>query len=221
MKKSTKIITTAVALALVMSFMVVGILAATSAAASITSSVNWTATNNLLLEFYAKSYFSAEHYDEASKSFPAVSSYGISKFTVDTTTTNDEASGIGGTLNATFIDDTDDGVNNPRSLYFIYFVQADHPLTAPIVTATKYPVSKGNVEVGYLLESSEPYFSETTKGITYEYLEQKTYTTTPETFAPGGGILAALVMRLTIKDPNTTVTNFDASIDFKFERQFT
>jgi len=43
MRKSTKIIATAVALVLVMSFMVVGILAATSAAASITASVSWTA----------------------------------------------------------------------------------------------------------------------------------------------------------------------------------
>ena len=50
MKKSTKIITTAVALVLVMGFMVVGIMAATTASASITASVNWTAEAGVVFE---------------------------------------------------------------------------------------------------------------------------------------------------------------------------
>ena len=122
MKKSTKVITTAIALVLVLSFMVVGILAATSATAGISSSVSWTAEAGVHFSIDAWTYYSAEHYDEVSKSFPEVSGHKIDTIIVDSATTNQSASGISKNLNASFIDTTDDGVNNPHELYYFYYI---------------------------------------------------------------------------------------------------
>ena len=71
MKKRTKIISTAMALVLVMSFMVVGIMAATSAASNISASVSWTAEQGVKFTLDAWTYYSAEHYDSNTKTFPA------------------------------------------------------------------------------------------------------------------------------------------------------
>ena len=49
MRKSTKIISTAIALVLIVGFMIVGIYAATSAAANISANVSWTATAGIKL----------------------------------------------------------------------------------------------------------------------------------------------------------------------------
>ena len=122
MKKGTKIITTAIALVLMLSFMVVGIFAATSATAGISASISWTATEGVQFTIDAWTWQSAEHYDENSKSFPEISPHKIGQIVVDTATTNQAASGITASLNANFIDITDDGVNNPLELYYIYFI---------------------------------------------------------------------------------------------------
>ena len=63
MKKSTKILTTVVALVLVVGFMVVGIMAATSASANITAQVSWTATAGVEFDMRGGVFFSQEHYD--------------------------------------------------------------------------------------------------------------------------------------------------------------
>ena len=111
MKKNTKIISTAIAIVLVMSFMVVGILAATSAAANISASVSWTATEGLDFEIEFISYIkSTQEIDKI-------------KIEVNTTTTNDQASGISKSLNLAFNDPTpEDGVNNPEEIFIFYYL---------------------------------------------------------------------------------------------------
>lgn len=109
MKKSTKIISTAIAIVLVMSFMVVGILAATSASANVSASVSWTATEGL--DFHCNIW-----------SYQSTTTNSVS-ISVDTTTTNSQASGITKQLNLTFSDSTpNDGVNNPEPIYLFFML---------------------------------------------------------------------------------------------------
>ena len=70
MKKSTKLITTAVALALVIAAMVVGIYAATSASASITASVSWTATAGIEITIKGGVLYSKAEYQSNGNKFP-------------------------------------------------------------------------------------------------------------------------------------------------------
>lgn len=132
MKKSTKIITTAVALALVVAAMVVGIYAATSASATITASVNWSATAGITftLDGTVKSYGSASDASPTTKS--------ITQQVVTASTTNTNAAALAGNLDANFVDESTDGVNNPGKVEFTYTI-ANTGTKAITVKMTKYP----------------------------------------------------------------------------------
>jgi len=114
MKKSTKIITTAVALALVVAAMVVGIYAATQATATITASVTWTATQGI--EFIIDGAVSGGKTDAT-----------MTRVTVTSSTINDDAANLAGQLDTEFKDadkgtETDDGVNNPGAITYTYVI---------------------------------------------------------------------------------------------------
>ena len=114
MKKSTKIITTAVALALVVAAMVVGIYAATAGSATITANVSWTATAGITFEFNGKV--------EGGALKPAAVSH-----VVVSSTTNTGAAGTGN-LSENFIDSDkgtaqDNGVNDPGAIIYTYTIK--------------------------------------------------------------------------------------------------
>lgn len=116
MKKSTKFIATAIAMVLVMGVMVVGILAATTASASVGASVSWTAGAGI--EFELEAWVVN---NEAQNGIDATSTpLAIEKQVVSTATTNAEASAISGDLSCRFYDGSDDGVNNPSSIIYTY-----------------------------------------------------------------------------------------------------
>jgi len=232
MKKSTKIIATAIALVLVMSFMVVGILAATSAAASITASVSWTATAGLNFRVEGWTVYSKEHIDyleEQAETPNSIIEHGYSiedyaniktLISVDTKTTNESASGMTATLNSTFIDDSDDGVNNPRDIYYCYKFQnldADEygkNLSSLIVNFTKLPSSTENVTVMYEWGSTGSEI-----GLAYSSLEESvTKTTGPTslTISAGEAFVGWLAIRLHIETPDENLTGFDAGISCSF-----
>ena len=133
MKKSTKIITTAVALVLVVAAMVVGIYAATSASATITAQVNWTATAGVEFTLSGKVVSRGTH------NSAVVSKQVMESLVVTSSTTNTESTKLAGTLNANFADNSNDGVNNPGLVEYEYEIKNDGDKTIN-VKLTKYPV---------------------------------------------------------------------------------
>ena len=109
MRKSTKIITPVMAIALVLTSMLVAIYAATLGGAIINANVSWVAQAGVNFEFWAESTGG----DKESS---------IEKKTVLPTTTNVEAQIIGD-LSCNFTDKLDDGVNNPGVITFKYYVK--------------------------------------------------------------------------------------------------
>ena len=217
MKKSTKIITTAIALVLVLGFMVVGILAATSATAGISSSVSWTAEAGVHFSIDAWTYYSAEHYDEVSKSFPEVSGHKIDTIIVDSATTNQSASGISKNLNASFIDTTDDGVNNPHELYYFYYIQCLDPITSDSnfiyypqvhVTLSSSPKSNSNVQIEILSDAAHyvPLDEE------YKFIDRAASSSTLNNRIATRHIIYAL--KLTLLNPDESLANCDAGVSF-------
>ena len=248
MKRSTKIITTAIALALVVAAMVVGIYAATSAAASITAQVSWTATAGIEFslkgavlgskEFYEYNNYNYEASNPDSQlqfiygeqgSFNSVEEKSLCS--VNTTTSNTAASGLTNTLNATFYDPTDDGVNNPSKICYNYQFEDNSAEryegaenwcegTGLNIRITKIPQSTANIKVTY--------------GVYVGYGWNSTacdagpILTAPPTAIQipaeireseyGGdgnwGPYATLQICLEILTPDTSISNFDAGLSF-------
>lgn len=139
MKKSSKIIETVIALALVLTAMIVAIYAATIGGASIEVTVSWTAQAGVNLEFWASTIGG-----ESSKS--------IEKKYITPTTTNENAK-ISGNLDSNFVDLTDNGVNDPNAISFNYFVKNNS--TTPLnIKVTNHPTA-GN-EAGTLASTHIP-----------------------------------------------------------------
>ena len=214
MNKGTKIITTAISLVLVLSFMVVGILAATSATASISSSISWTADIGLEFTLDAWTWHSAEHYDENSKSFPETSPHKIEQIVVDTATTNQQASGISKSLNANFIDTTDDGVNNPHEIYYIYMfsitdtIEDDDIVSLIDIFPQNAPTSTSEVDVQYCTGCKNAIEGfkclDFSTGCNWKSSPNNVYSQDFTVF----------VMKLTLKNANNSLTSFNASIGF-------
>ena len=219
MKRGTKIITTVIALVLVLSFMVVGILAATSATAGITATVSWTAEEGISFTIDAWTYYSAEHYDKSSKTFPEVSSHQIDTITVNTATTNQEASGISKSLNANFVDVTDDGVNNPKELYYIYIIREHLGLAYLNVLIENFPESTENIQIDYYYYDGVP-SSFYKNGICPEVsLEQ--YAVTKDVIRRDRDTFGVLfAMKLTVLTPDISFDSFDVSVGFRLENGF-
>ena len=206
MKKGTKIITTAISLVLVLSFMVVGILAATSATAGISASISWTAEKGVAFTIDAWTWQSAEHYDENSKSFPEISSHKIEQIVVDTATTNQQASGISKSLNANFIDITDDGVNNPLELYYIYKVYSLMGLESSLSVYISFPQSTDEVSVEYGVATKYR-----AVGYGVDQLGIDKYST-GNSFRNDQTVEEIVAVKLTLKNPDVSVSNFNANV---------
>jgi len=243
MRKSTKIITTAVALALVVAAMVVGIYAATAGSASITANVSWTATEGIQFRIEAYTVGSKEHQTyltSQGKTFADFDTLDIFNFhggeggitnpqeiaDVDTSTTNATAEDISGTINATFVDTSDDGVNNPRDIYYVYYIEntdyinglmTNGTKTTLVVDVEKVPTSTANVEVTYWagIVSGESYCRPSS-------WETKSTTTAPTQITMTKGNLTeaqcCLIIRLHLLTPDQNLTNFDASVELSFSK---
>ena len=226
MKKSTKLITTAIALLLVISAMVIGIYAATSGTASISASVSWEAEAGIQFTIQGGVILDKAHYEANGNSLPADDEIDqvycvdnapqISSIEVNTTTTNAQASGMSRTLNAEFCDDTDDGVNNPRSIIYWYCISnntldEDYNPTVPYtVTITKIPKTTAAVKVQYALgtvdsvSASASDYSDTVPTAMFDH------------DSPPPPIIA---IKLTLINPDQSLSSFDAGISFKFEKK--
>ena len=216
MKKSTKLITTAIALALVIAAMVVGIYAATSASASITASVSWTATAGLEFNLYGWTCFSKEDYEGNGGQFSDVSSHIMDTISINTRTTNQEAAGINKNFNATFIDDSDDGVNNPRSIYYCYNLAISQKAQENFtIKLKKYPTSNENIKVEWntFLDGNTPFWS----GSAIESLNYSSVVPTILTYSDSDILLfPMIVIKLTVLTPDISIPSFDAGITFDF-----
>jgi len=160
----------------------------------------------------AWTYYSAEHYDETNKTFPEISTHKIDTVIVDTTTTNQEASGINKTLNANFVDITDDGVNNPKELYYFYCFKNTGPaITVGVpyielnISATDYPVSNSevSVEISYKATSNlnaGAFTNGTTSGLNFPDVN------------PTRCLI--ICVKLTLINPDASLNGFDADIAF-------
>jgi len=240
MKKSTKIIATVIALVLVMSFMVVGILAATSASASITATVSWTAEAGVNFTLDAWTWQSAEHYNSTNKNFPTISPHMIDRVTVDSQTTNETASGISKSLNASFVDTTDDGVNNPLELYYVYFIRntnqsvgyndndASNVYHNINVKVASCPQTTSEVLVEWAYATRLDDFGNGEIGNLYPESWFESYQTTETVVKTDKSINSVIsetdeyfeilghcyVMRLTLLNPDTSLTGFNANVSF-------
>lgn len=243
MKKSTKLITTAIALALVVAAMVVGIYAATSGSANISASVSWEATAGIQFRFEGYTVGSKEHQDYLTSQgktfadFDALDQFnfhggtvGVTNpqniATVNTATTNQTASGISGTLNATFVDTSDDGVNNPRDIYYVYNIyNIDYlsseahlgPRTTLSATFTKLPESNSDVEVTYWANTVAG--EQNCKPSDWE---TNSKTTPPTSISMDKGSLVTaqgcLIIRLRLKNPDSNLTNYNANVQISFTK---
>ena len=252
MRKSTKIISTAIALVLIVGFMIVGIYAATSAAANISANVSWTATAGLEFELYCDLWGTQNSYvDSGASSWEEYTENTDTRFddnvmNVDTTTSNEKANGSA-TMNASFFDPTDDGVNNPQSLVYGYYIENNcssvvlgydenyygcitgGTMVDIVVTLTKYPVSNDFVEVRYFsfVRSDEfgPFGAPDYPNLLSLYNGVGSLapgTTYNLGFCVSGGEpyleSCAIFIVLTLKDPNQSLASFDAGVSFSLTK---
>ncbi len=190
MRKSTKIIATVVAMALVLTAMVVGIYAATTGSASITAQVNWTATAGV--EFTL---------DASVTNGKTADAKSITQVKVTSSTSNaDIANKNAGDLSVGFYDGTDDGVNNPSNIVYTYKVVNTSSSQALKVTLTKLPVTGSNVTVT-VAGTNNTASATITQGTAITVATGKTLTIT---------------FTLAVTNPNTSVASFDAGVNFTF-----
>lgn len=135
MKKTTKLITTMVAMVLVAGFMIVGIFAATQATSTITASINWSATAGIMFTLDAQVVNNAAGNGIGASSTPAK----ITTQSVTNKTTNAQAGSLTQALDCDFYDGTDDGVNNPSPIVFTYTLKNTGTKTFT-VKLSKYPL---------------------------------------------------------------------------------
>lgn len=126
MRKTTKIIATVVAIALVLTGMLIAIYAATLGGATINANVSWVAQQGVDLEFWAV----VSGGDEVKT---------ITQRRIKPETTNQDAT-IVGDLSCNFKDYTDDGVNNPENISFKYYIK-NYKLSPLNVQLIKSPVN--------------------------------------------------------------------------------
>lgn len=214
MKKSTKLITTAVALALVVAAMVVGIYAATAGSATVTASVSWEATSGINFTLQGAVYNRAGEYSYSE----------INKFTqikVDNSTTNQNASssdpGMQRQLNANFIDDTNDGVNNPGKLYYVYHI-FNSGTTVINLNVTQYPVSNENIKVEYAWSNFAGLDSMAIGEAFLNNAFSSNPTTTKQIQPISSMPPGQFIIELTVLTPDVSITNFDASVSFSFAK---
>ena len=116
MKRKFKIFTTAIALAIMLGAMLIGIYAATSASAVISAGITWTSTAGLSFTLDAQVVNNEAGDGIGASSTPKM----IATQIVTATTSNTSANVLKGSLDCDFYDGTKDGVNNPSNIVFTY-----------------------------------------------------------------------------------------------------
>ena len=208
MKKSTKIITTAVALALVVAAMVVGIYAATQATSTITAQVSWTATAGITFEL------------KGSVAGGATTPTAVSH-TVTTATNNDTAGTLSGTLSTNFKDAdkdtaTDNGVNDPGAITYTYTLK-NTGAQAIKVRLSKAPEEGAEANVDGTHTPAVAYNVSGVTGATYEKLVASPATVE---IAKDATLTITITLSLAAGGTNNginadlSVSNFDAGVTF-------
>ena len=192
MRKSTKIIATVVAMALVLTAMVVGIYAATSGSAAISASVNWSATAGI--EFTLDGSVANGKTQDAKSITQVV----VTSATSNADITNKNA----GDLGINFYDGTDDGVNNPSNVTYTYTVKNTSSSVALKVTLTKMPATGNNVTVT-VAGTNGSASATITEGTAITVQTNQTLTIT---------------FTLKVTDANSSVASFDAGVGFNFAK---
>ena len=190
MRKSTKIIATVVAIALVITAMVVGIYAATTGSASVNANVSWTATAGV--EFTLDAGVTNGKSADA-KNIPQVV---VTASTPNASISNKNA----GNLSVNFHDGTGDGVNNPSNIVYTYKVVNTSSSKALKVTLTKLPTTGNNVTVT-VAATNDSASATITKGTAITVATGKTLNIT---------------FTLAVTNPNASVASFDAGVNFTF-----
>ena len=197
MSKTTKILTTVVAIALVITAMVVGIYASTSGSAGITANVSWQAQAGITFTLDG-SAVNGTGDKKVTKSMTQV--------VVTSSTTNTEAIHTNaGDLSIDFLDEsTDNGVNDPSNIVFTYTLE-NTGTTKINVKLTKAPTAAAPVKVAGTATGAE----------TGDYAAL--------TGAAGVTLAAGATLEVTITlsmdaPAETNVTNFDAGVNFSMAK---
>ena len=191
MSKTTKILTTVVAIALVITAMVVGIYAATTGSASVNANVSWTATAGV--EFTL---------DAGVTNGKSADAKNITQVVVTASTPNASISNKNaGDLSVKFYDGTtEDGVNNPSNIVYTYKVVNTSSSKALKVTLTKLPTTGSNVTVT-VAGTNDTASATITQGTAITVAAGKTLNIT---------------FTLAVTNPNASVASFDAGVNFSF-----
>ncbi len=192
MSKTTKILTTVVAIALVITAMVVGIYAATAGSASISANVSWQAQAGITFTLDGTS----------------VNGTGASKVTktmtqvvVTSSTSNTEAiHANAGDLSIDFLDESDNGVNDPSNIVFTYTLK-NTGATKINVKLTKAPAAVAPVQVAGTATGAE----------TGDYAA---LTGTDGVTLAGGATLTVTITLSMAAPADVNVDKFDAGVNF-------
>ena len=201
MSKSTKIITSVVAIALVIAAMVVGIYAATSGGATISASVSWQATAGLELTLMGTA-----NNGSTNKTAGA--------YNITTSTSNTDANNIvtaGDNLNIDFVDLNDeDGVNDTNPITFTYEITNNSTTVPLIVKMSKAPKNENNVAV----TSVTAKLASDTATDVYEALTGAETSVT----VPVGGDKLTITITIDTVSADASVESYDAGVVFSFAK---
>ena len=204
MSKSTKIITSVVAIALVIAAMVVGIYAATAGGATISASVSWQATAGLELTLSGTA-----NNGSANKT--------VGAYNITTSTSNTDANNIvtaGDNLNIDFIDDNyggeSDGVNTAQPITFTYEITNNSTTVPLIVKMTKAPKNENNVAV----TSATAKLASDTANDVYTALTGADTSVT----VPVNGDKLTITIVIDVENDNASVESYDAGVVFSFAK---
>ena len=201
MSKSTKIITSVVAIALVIAAMVVGIYAATSGGATISASVSWQATAGLELTLMGTA-----NNGSTNKTAGA--------YNITTSTSNTDANNIvtaGDNLNIDFVDLNDeDGVNDTNPITFTYEITNNSTTVPLIVKMSKAPKNENNVAV---TSATAKLASDTATDVYAALTGAETSVTVPV-----GGDKLTITITIDTVSADASVESYDAGVIFSFAK---
>ena len=211
MRKSTKIISTVIALVLVVSAMIIGIYAATSSTSQITAAITWSSTDHVA--FTLDGYVINDGTTTATKTMTQV--------VVNGATTNTGATGIERDLGTSFVAKTGtDGVNKVHPIKFTYTIK-NTATTSMQVRLTKYPAQASESGTAGTASSHKPTvaWSATNNGSAVTYANA---------IASAGVIVSAgksYIINITLSladggvgtiNADTGISSFDAGVTFAF-----
>ena len=202
MSKSTKIITSVVAIALVIAAMVVGIYAATAGGATISANVSWQATAGIELTLSGTA-----NNGSANKT--------VGAYNITTSTSNTDANNIvtaSDNLNIDFIDkNTEDGVNDAEPITFTYTIRNNSTTVPLVVKLTKAPTT--NAEKNVAVTSSTAKLASDTGNDVYTALTGAETSVT----VPTEDTLTITIV-IDVQNNDASVESYDAGVVFSFAK---